>query len=59
MNKYEIKVTYSVLDNEENTIIKTMTFLSPGNTLEEARISTQETAMTHINKVNGTLVSIL
>jgi hypothetical protein len=59
MNKYEIKVTYSVLDNEENTITKTMTFLSVGNSLEEARISTQETAMTHINKVNGTLVSIL
>ena len=59
MNKYEIKVTYSVLDNEENTITKTMTFLSVGNSLEEARISTQETAMTHINKVNGTLISIL
>lgn len=59
MNKYEIKVTYSLLDNEENTITKIMTFLSPGNTLEEARISTQETAMKYINKVNGTLVSIL
>ena len=59
MNKYEIKVTYSLLDDEENTITKIMTFLSPGNTLEEARISTQETAMKYINKVNGTLVSIL
>ena len=59
MNKYEIKVTYILLDNEENTITKIMTFLSPGNTLEEARNATQETAMSYINKLNGTLVSIL
>ena len=59
MNKYEIKVTYSLLDNEENTITKIMTFLSPFNTLEEARDATQETAMSYINKLNGTLVSIV
>ena len=59
MNKYEIKVTYSLLDNDENTITKIMRFLSSSNSLEEARISTQETAMLFINKVNGTLISIL
>lgn len=59
MNKYEIKVTYNVLDNEENTITKIMTFLSSGSSLEEARTATQETAMLHVNKVNGTLVSIV
>ena len=58
MNKYEIKVTYSLLDNDENTITKIMSFLSPGNSLEEARISTQETAMLFINRVNGTLILI-
>jgi hypothetical protein len=58
MNKYEIKVTYSLLDNDENTITKIMRFLSSGNSLEEARISTQETAMLFINRVNGTLISI-
>ena len=59
MNKYEIKVTYNIVDNEENTITKIMTFLSPGDTLEEARESTQETAMLRINKLNGTLVSVI
>jgi hypothetical protein len=59
MNKYEIKVTYSLLDNDENTITKIMRFLSSSNSLEEARISTQETAMLFINKVNGTLISIV
>ena len=59
MNKYEIKVTYSLLDNDENTITKIMKFLSPGNSLEEARISTQETAMLFINRVNGTLISVV
>lgn len=59
MNKYEIKVTYSLLDNDENTITKIMEFLSSGNSLEEARISTQETAMLFINRVNGTLISIV
>mgnify|MGYP000043843946 FL=1 len=58
MNKYEIKVTYSLLDNEENTITKIRSFLSSGNSLEEARISTQETAMLFINRVNGTLILI-
>ena len=33
MNKYEIKVTYSLLDNDENTITKIMSFLSSGNSL--------------------------
>ena len=59
MNKYKIKVTYSLLDNDENTVTKTMEFLSPGNSLEEARISTQETAMLFINRVNGTLISVV
>jgi hypothetical protein len=58
MNKYEIKVTYSLLDNDENTITKIINFLSSGNSLEEARISTQETAMLFINRVNGTLILI-
>ena len=59
MNKYEIKVTYSLLDNDENTITKIMGFLSSGNSLEVARNLVQEAAMLYINRVSGTLISIV
>jgi hypothetical protein len=58
MNKYEIKVTYSLLDSNENTITKIMGFLSSGNSLEEARNLVQEAAMLYINRVSGSLISV-
>lgn len=57
MNKYEIKVTYTKLNSSNETVTKVMAFLVTSESLEAARLSVQETAMTFINKVNGTFIS--
>ena len=59
MQQYKIEVTYTRLDNEGSTIIKTMPFVTTSPTLEEARISVQEVATNYVSKVNGTIVSII
>ena len=59
MQQYKIEVTYTRLDNEGSTIIKTMSFVTTSPTLEEARISVQEVATNYVSKVNGTIVSII
>jgi hypothetical protein len=57
MNKYEIKVTYTKLNSNNETVTKVMAFLVTSESLEDARLSVQETAMTFINRVNGTFIS--
>lgn len=57
MNQYEIKVKYSKINEEGVVIEKSMVFVASGNSLDEARITAQETATPFINKVNGTFVS--
>jgi hypothetical protein len=58
MNQYKIEVTYTKVNNEGNTITIVMPFITTSNSLEEAKISTQEIALTYISKVNGTITSI-
>jgi hypothetical protein len=58
MNQYKIEVTYTKINNEGNTVTKVMPFIMTANSLEEARTSVQETALTYINKVNGTIISV-
>ena len=58
MNQYKIDVTYTRLDVDENTVTRTMSFVTPANSLQEARNLVQETAATHINRVSGSLVSV-
>jgi len=57
MNKYEIKVTYTKLNSNNETVTKVMAFLVTAESLEDAQLSVQETAMTFINRVNGTFIS--
>ena len=58
MNQYKIDVTYTRLDINENTVTRTMSFVTPANSLQEALSLVQETAATHINRVSGSLVSV-
>lgn len=58
MNQYKIDVTYTRLDADGNTATRTMSFVAPANSLEEARSLVQETATTYINRINGTLISV-
>jgi hypothetical protein len=58
MNQYKVDVTYTRLDVNENTVTKVMSFITSANSLEEARSLVQETAMSYINRVNGTFISV-
>ena len=58
MNQYKIDITYTRLDINKNTVTRTMSFVTPANSLQEARSLVQETATTHINRVSGSLVSV-
>ena len=58
MNQYKIDITYTRLDINKNTVTRTMSFVTPANSLQEARSLVQETAATHINRVSGSLVSV-
>lgn len=58
MNQYKIDVTYTRLDVNENTVTKVMSFVSSANSLQEARVIVQETAMAYIERVNGTFISV-
>lgn len=58
MNQYKIDVTYTRLDADGNTATRTMSFVAPANSLEEAYTIVQEIAMPYINKVSGSLVSV-
>lgn len=57
MNQYKITVTYTK-NNNGDIVTKTMPFVVPANSLEEARTLAQEAAMNYIDKVNGTFVSV-
>ena len=58
MNQYKIDVTYTRLDVNENTVTKVMSFVSSANSLQEARVIVQETAMAYIERVNGAFTSV-
>ena len=59
MSQYKIEVTYTKIDNSGNVIEKVMPFLTSANSIEEARISVQQIAESFVNKVNGTIISII
>ena len=58
MNQYKIDVTYTRLDVNENTVTKVVSFVTSANSLEEARSLVQETAISYINRANGTFISV-
>ena len=45
MNQYKINITYTKLNTDGDTVTKVMSFVSSANSLQEARVIVQETAM--------------
>jgi hypothetical protein len=58
MNQYKINITYTKLNTDGDTVTKVMSFVSSANSLQEARVIVQETAMAYIERVNGTFISV-
>ena len=58
MNQYKINITYTKLNTDRDTVTKVMSFVSSANSLQEARVIVQETAMAYIERVNGTFISV-
>ena len=58
MNQYKINITYTKLNTDGDTVTKVMSFVSSANSLQEARVIVQETAMCYINRANGTFISV-
>ena len=58
MNQYKINITYTKLNTDGDTVTKVMSFVSTANSLQEARVIVQETAMAYIERVNGTFISV-
>jgi|APGre2960657373_1045057.scaffolds.fasta_scaffold477602_1 hypothetical protein len=58
MNQYKINITYTKLNTDGDTVTKVMSFVSSANSLQEARVIVQETAMSYINRANGTFISV-
>jgi len=58
MNQYKIEVTYTRLDNEDNTITKVMPFIIKAFSIEEARELVRPIALNYINRINGTIILI-
>ena len=58
MNQYKINITYTKLNTDGDTVTKVMSFVSSANSLQEARVIVQETAMAYIERVNGAFISV-
>jgi hypothetical protein len=58
MNQYKVNVTYTRLNSDNDTVTKIMPFVVTANSLEEARNLVQESAISYIDKVSGSLVSV-
>ena len=58
MNQYKINITYTKLNTDGDTVTKVMSFVSSANSLQEARVIVQETAMAYIERVNGAFTSV-
>jgi hypothetical protein len=58
MNQYKINITYTKLNTDGDTVTKVMSFVSSANSLQEARVIVQETAMAYIERVNGSFISV-
>jgi hypothetical protein len=58
MNQYKINITYTKLNTDGDTVTKVMSFVSSANSLQEARVIVQETAMSYINRANGIFISV-
>lgn len=58
MEQYKIDVTYTKLNADGDTITKVMFFVVSANSLEEAHSLVQESAISYIDRVSGSLVSV-